>query len=256
MNRELDDPRRIRTIIYGSCVSRDTFEFLPDHFQLLTYVARQSAISAAAPAAEVLGRLKKLPSAFQDRMVRGDVRGDLQQVLRANSADTDLLLIDLVDERGGVLSLGGGYVTKLAEFWGAGGREISSGAHHVALGSEEHFNRWSAAMDAIVRLITELGLAQSTLVLQTPWAKFDPEGVPIPLPAWMIHPDDANRIYRRYFDHLADHGLAILRLPDDLATSPLDHRWGPSPFHYSAAAYQFLAEGIARFLESGQVSAQ
>ena len=45
-----------------------------------------------------------------------------------------------------------------------------------------------------------------------------------------------------------------LALPDDLASSPLDHRWGPSPFHYTERAYQFLASRIAAFVGGGAPS--
>ena len=38
---------KTRVFIYGSCVSRDTFEYLdPDQFEIVQYVARQSALSA------------------------------------------------------------------------------------------------------------------------------------------------------------------------------------------------------------------
>lgn len=47
----------VRTFIWGSCVSRDTFGFLPEQFQLTTYVARQSLISAGNDASAVRSKL-------------------------------------------------------------------------------------------------------------------------------------------------------------------------------------------------------
>ncbi|WP_353951825.1 DUF6270 domain-containing protein [Knoellia sp. S7-12] len=245
------EPGEIRTFIYGSCVSRDTFEFLPEGYRLLTYVARQSAISANAPATGVLGRMKELPSAFQNRMVSGDVRGDLPTVLERHVADIDVLLIDLIDERGGVIPLGGGYVTKLSEMWGAGGREISAGVPLLAFGSDEHFRAWSGAFEIRVEQLERLGLKGKTVVLRTPWAKLAPDGTPIPIPEWMTDPDTANALYVRYFQRVEALGLAVIDLPDELARSPLDHRWGPSPFHYTEHAYQYLASRIAAFAAGG-----
>lgn len=233
-----------RALIYGSCVSRDTFEFLPDSYKLLTYVARQSAISVGAPADGVASRLKDLPSAFQNRMVSGDVRGDMLAVVERHAADIDVLLIDLIDERGGVLPLGGGFVTKLSELWSAGGREIAAGVRLLAFGSDDHFAAWRRAFDHIVDELDRLGLRRRTLVLKTPWAALAPDGSDIPIPDWMTPPDTANHLYERYFRHVADLGLAVVELPDDLARSPLDHRWGPSPFHYTEQAYRFLADQI------------
>lgn len=246
----------MRVLIYGSCVSRDTFEFLPDSYSLLSYVARQSAISAGAPAVDVLGRIKRLPSDFQQRMVRGDVKGDLHQVVRRLAPQTDLVLVDLVDERGGVLSIGGGYVTKLAEFWAAGGKDVAARAPHVPFGSAEHFELWSKGIDRLVHVLREEGLLERTLVLRTPWARLDPDGDPIPVPGWMMDPDRANDLYRRYFNHVSAAGLSTVSLPDELARSPLDHRWGPSPFHYSEAAYRFLASRIEGFVADREVLTQ
>ncbi|MBC9821929.1 DUF6270 domain-containing protein [Terrabacter sp. MAHUQ-38] len=249
----LDDERdETRTLIYGSCVSRDTFEFLPDTYRLVTYVARQSAISAGAPADGVLTRLKQLPSAFQNRMVGGDVRGDLPAVLERNAQDVDLVLIDLIDERGGVVPIGGGFVTKLAELWSAGGREVTAGIPLLEFGTNEHFDAWSGSFEAVVGHLNRLGLKKRTVVLRTPWAKLAPDGSPIPIPSWMTAPDTANRLYQRYFEHVERLGLTVIDLPEDLARSPLDHRWGPSPFHYMEPAYRHLADGIAAFAAAPQ----
>lgn len=234
----------VRTLIYGSCVSRDTFKSLPDDYRLLTYVARQSAISAGAPAAGVRQRLRDLPSAFQNRMVAGDVRGDLHDVLDRRADDVDLVLVDLIDERGGVIAIGGGFVTKLSEFWSAGGREATSGLPVIELGTDAHFELWSRGFDAIVDHLDRLDLTRRTVVLRTPWASLDPEGEPIPIPDWMTPPAVADARYERYFAHVAARGLAMVELPTELARSPRDHPWGPSPFHYTEQAYQHLAAGI------------
>ena len=45
------DVQRLRVLIVGSCVSRDTFVFLdPDRFVLEDYVARQGLASGFGPA--------------------------------------------------------------------------------------------------------------------------------------------------------------------------------------------------------------
>jgi len=234
-----------RALIFGSCVSRDTFEFLPEGFRLLSYVARQSSISVDAPAAGLQSRLTGLPSAFQNRMVSGDVRGDFLDVAERLAPEVDLLLLDLVDERGGVIATDGGYVTRLAELWSAGGREATRGGTHVAFGTDEHFALWTAAVTQVVERLRELGLAERTVVLRTPWADRLAEGGPVPVPDWMTEPAVANAQYVRYFDTLAKLDLAVVELPAELARSTADHRWGPSPFHYTAEAYEFLAAAIA-----------
>lgn len=237
----------VRVFIYGSCVSRDTFGTLDDSFKLLTYVARQSLISVGQPAAGISERFATLASPFQDRMVRGDLAGSLLDEVTRFRSQIDVLLMDLTDERGGVLALGGGYVTKLAEFWGNGGRELARGAVHIPLGSAEHLRLWCEGFDRMWSRLQELGLSQRVLLLDTPWADTLDTGEPLAVPAWMMPPSEANAAYRPYVAHARSRGAAIVTLPDELVASTANHRWGASPFHYTDAAYAYLAGAIRRF---------
>lgn len=236
----------VRTFIYGSCVSRDTFKYLPEGFVLHRYVARQSLISAGTIAAGVKEKLSPLKSPFQQRMVEGDLAGNLYSSLENAAASVRLVLIDLVDERGGVVALGGGYATKLNEFWGAGGREASRGAQQLSFGSDEHFERWSAGAERFVAKLRGLGLLHRAVVLRAAWASTYEDGEPFPVPDWMTPPAEANRAYAPYFDHLSTLGLRIITLPRELAHTSRDHEWGASPFHYQDAAYEHFASEIQR----------
>lgn len=73
--------RPVRTLVYGSCDSRDTFSELPrGEFELVDYVARQSLISAySTPVTEQ--PVPRMSSRFQQRMVRGDFVSSLPSVL-------------------------------------------------------------------------------------------------------------------------------------------------------------------------------
>ncbi len=236
--------QEVGVTVFGSCVSRDTVEYLPPSWHLIAYVARQSLISLGAPAAGVADRLQTLPSAFQDRMVRGDVRGDALAVLGRVADRTDVLLVDLVDERSGVVEVGGGFVTRLTELWAAGGARATAGGRHLRFGTDEHFALWTAGLDRLLTGLDELGLRERVLALRTPWAARTSDGDALDVPAWMTPPETANRLYQRYFEALQAAGLDLLTLPDELAHTPRDHRWGPSPFHYGDEAYVTLAAAI------------
>lgn len=244
----------VRTFIYGSCVSRDTFGYLPANFQLQRYVARQSLASAFSDAGHVKKRLAPMKSAFQSRMVHGDLDGNLAPSLREVSGEVDLLLMDLVDERGGVIDVGGAFVTKLNEFWQAGGREATARLPHLAFGTDEHFTLWREGAKRFVRLLDELDLTSRTVLLRTPWASRYDDGRTLDVPDWMMRPAVADAEYVRYFEVLESAGLACVDLPDGLARTPTDHQWGPSPFHYVDDAYVVLAREIeshARRLREG-----
>ena len=230
--------------ILGSCVSRDTVDHEKDRFDLVTYVARQSWISAGRPAAGVARALEPLDSPFQQRMVDGDVRGDALDRLAALADRVDVLLLDLVDERGGVVEVGGGYVTRLAELWKAGGARATAEGRHIPFGTDEHLALWSSAADRLVSRLAAADLLGRALVVRTPWAATTPEGDLVPVPEWMMPPGEANVRYAPYFAVLERAGLPVVELPEELARSPHDHRWGPSPFHYTGAAYTYLADRI------------
>ena len=236
---------QVRTFIYGSCVSRDTFKYLPEGFVLHRYVARQSLISAGNTASGVKEKLTPLKSQFQQRMVAGDLEGNLYSSLQNAATSVDLVLIDLVDERGGVVEVGGGYATKLNEFWGAGGREASRGAKQLTFGSDEHFRLWAAGATRLVEELSRLDLRRRTVVLRAEWASTFEDGEAFTVPDWMTAPAEANQAYERYFGYLGRLGLRIVTLPHELAHTSHDHEWGASPFHYQDAAYEYFAREIS-----------
>lgn len=244
IEQELTD-KEVRTFIWGSCVSRDTFEFLPDEYTLAQYIARQSLISAGT---EVPPRhrsvLEKPDSAFQSRMVNGDLDGNLYSELREGAPEIDLVLIDLVDERGGVIDFGNAFATKLNEFWRAGGQNASRGRPQISFGSDDHFALWKVGARRLTDVLSNGGLLNRAVVIQTPWADKYDNGDELEIPHWMTHPNDANKAYERYFRFLKELGLYVISLPDELASTSRGHQWGPSPFHYQHTAYEHLATAI------------
>lgn len=235
----------VRTFIWGSCVSRDTFGFLPERFRLTTYVARQSLISAGNDASRIRSQLTPLDSAFQQRMVRGDLAGDLFRRLDAVGDEIDLMLIDLVDERSGVVDFGDGtFATRLTEFWGSGGREASKGCSVFTVGAARHLELWSDNAQRLTQKLRDQGLLDRTLVLRTDWADRFENGDTLEAPGWMMTPAEANEAYSPYFGALGELGFSVLELPGELARTSAAHQWGASPFHYQDAAYRFLAGGI------------
>ena len=240
--------REINTLIYGSCVSRDTFEYLKDDFKLSRYIARQSFISAGNSRKSLVQKLKTIKSPFQKRMVEGDLTGNAFSLIRNSSSTADLVIIDLVDERGGVIDFGGGvYASRLAEFWSAGGRELSATETHIELGSERHFELWKKGARRLVAELIDAELLHRTIVLNVPWASLTETEEAFEVPGWMIAPTEANEIYAPYFGYLRSLGLTIVDVPEQLSRTTETHKWGISPFHYVESTYEFIAGEIRKF---------
>ncbi|RCK69144.1 hypothetical protein DT076_12425 [Desertihabitans brevis] len=237
----------LRVFVYGGCVSRDTFTHLDGENELLGYVARQSLMSIDRPAEGVREKLHMPTSAFQQRMIEGDIAGNALERIEAVGDAIDVLVFDVLAERVGVLEAGHGVVTKLPELMQAGGAEATRGARFVRFGSDEHHAQWSVAARRFRDRLHARGLLEKSLLLKTPWATELAEGGEVPVPSWMTHPHEANRAYARYFDRLRELGFSVLDLPDHLTRSTASHRWGPSPFHYFDDAYRYFAAQVAAF---------
>ncbi|MCT1767500.1 DUF6270 domain-containing protein [Brevibacterium casei] len=158
--------------IFGSCVSRDTSEFIPDA-NVIAYVARHSVTSLETPHGAEGVDLGQLRSSFQKRMVTSDLLGSgLKQVCDGRDA-VDLVLIDLVDERRGFWSFPNGTTMTNSlevEASGAGEAAEKAGARLVVFGSDEHFEAWSRGFAVLVEGLRGAGLWEKTIILDVEWA--------------------------------------------------------------------------------------
>lgn len=245
----LENTRSLQVLVVGSCVTRDTFEFLsPEFFKLRGYVARQSLVSAFGPAAEPHFDLSVIPSAFQRRMLEGDARSSLPGVVEEMAPQVDLLLWDLVDERLGFLDHEDGTVsTDSVELR----RARQNGQAPVertgpSFGSSEHLQRFAAVLPRWRALLERTELLSSTMLLAPPWAVSTTTGEMTPS-SYGLEADVANEMTERYLAVVAE----VLPVPvlGRTLVHPLgqaDHQWGPAPFHYDDATYAALANEVAQ----------
>ena len=244
--RVTPDPRRLRTYVVGSCVSRDTFAFLdPSHFELGGYLARQSLISAFGPTARVPIDPALLTSPFQRRMLESDADSSIPGALRAAAQEIDLLLWDLVDERLGVLDHpDGGVSTDSVELRTQLHGDLPSGLTRTEFGTPEHLDRFAAALPPWRDLLAELGLLSRTVIVAPPWAALDTSGAPTPT-SFGLDAGKANHLAEAYLAAAAE-ALGVEIVGRDLAPrASMTHQWGIAPFHYDDATYEELATEIS-----------
>jgi len=162
----------MKIAIFGSCVSRDTAEFIPDSV-VVAYVARQSVTSLKSPHGSEDIDLSKLDSAFQKRMVTGDLKGNGVERIVKHADDLDLVLVDLVDERRGYwLFPDGSTMTNSLEVESCGAAKdaVRAGARLVEFGSDEHFAAWKNGFQRFIAELREAGLWERTVLLDIEWA--------------------------------------------------------------------------------------
>ncbi|WPR66127.1 DUF6270 domain-containing protein [Glutamicibacter protophormiae] len=230
----------LKVFVYGSCVSRDLVELHKKSMDCVDYVARQSWISAASAESELPSE-SKLSSKFQNAMLAGDFGSDA--LLRINSRidESDLVLLDIVDDRFGVYPLNGGYVTPSAEFTMSGLRKNLNLGTHIPFGTDEHFELWS---DAARTMMGSLGYGiEKCIVLSVPFTEVSFESTIVP-DALSRKAASWNEAYLRYYDFLSSIGFRVISLPAKMAISTRYHQWGVAPFHYVEGAYRWWFDRI------------
>jgi hypothetical protein len=240
-----EDSTKTRVVIYGSCVSRDTFDFLDQGaFQLARYIARQSLISAyAQPTPLDESDIENLTSEFQKRTIRDDFRASLDEDLQTFGADADLLLWDLTDERFGVWDLGGGrYVTRSVELVTSGlDAHLRETGTLVEFGSRRHLALWEDALRDFASSVRRAGLRRPPILLAPRWAEHDERGAPV---RSVLGPDTrtANRTMRKYLRRAGS--IQTVTVPSSMVAAGSNHRWGPAPYHYTDEVYEEISRGI------------
>lgn len=163
----------MKIAIFGSCVSRDSAEFISDS-EVVAYVARQSVTSLESPHGTLGTDFSGLDSAFQKRMVCGDLKGDGVERIVSNAAGLDLVLVDLVDERRGYwLFPDATTMTNSLEVESSGAALAAwrNGARLVKFGTDEHFARWKTGFETLVEGLITSQLWNRTIFLDIEWAR-------------------------------------------------------------------------------------
>lgn len=166
--------------VLGSCVSRDTCEFLAGS-TVSAYVARQSAIVALGPVGEGRFSARDLSSSFQVKMFEGDQQAD--GPTRIVDSKPDLILTDLADERRGVWSFpDGSYLTNSIEAYRTGVDQWAPelGARLIQFGTNEHFSLWTNGIDTQYEYLNEHGYTDKLVFLNIEWAAAL-DGAPYPV---------------------------------------------------------------------------
>ena len=228
----------LRVMIYGSCVSRDAFtEATTDAPVVLEgYYSRSSLASLSSAPAAVHEAVDRITSAFQRRMVKADHDKSLLSALR--TADYDILLIDLIDERFHLLRQPGGTLVTLSNEYVSVAERPFRGAV-IPSGSPEHVRLWRKGLERMADALAAAGRMGKVRINAVYWAERDVEGKPVAgfLPEQTAQ---ANAFLRdRYKDLEAVFGpAAFLRYAPEMLVSDRLHRWGVSAFHFAAPLYR------------------
>ena len=222
-----------KLLIFGSCVSRDIFNYPYDKAQivLVDFYCRSSIASLVAQPIEIPPAVQNISSPFQKRMAERDMTKEFLKNLPG--IQFDWLLLDLIDER---LSLyvepDGRACTISPALLGVGFPGESNGGSKIYSGTEEVLAFWEAGWLISFRRLRHLGVLDRVRVNQVFWAvgtkngeNFEPH-----FPSRQI--DSANQFLDRMYQRISADipSEQFLRFDHGLMTGSIAHDGESAPF--------------------------
>lgn len=219
-------------------------------FETGPYIARQSWISAFSEPTPAPPTPSELTSKFQQRMVDGDLSSSVPYRLAQEASNIDAVLVDLVDERYGVVPTAEGYVTNSYDLRNAKWKEQLAVGEVLALGTPKHFDQWTVAADKMIALFQELDLTHRVYLVDTKYAKLTSRGEDFEGRA--LTPSVRDAQFAPYYEYLRKSPLSRIEMPDEFAVADGEHMWGVEPFHYIQEYYKFMADELEKCISASR----
>lgn len=241
----------MKFVIFGSCVTRDVFEFMDmADCELVRYFARSSLGSAYA-ASKVEGiDVSGIASAFQRAVVCADLNKEFEDFMR--SGEFDCLIYDPIDERFDLLLLEDDRVCTLSNEL----RQVYKAAdivnaRRLKSGSEEFYAHWESGWIAFIAQLDRLEKRAALCINKVFWAETTAAGDDFRPSYDAAGIKRANEFLERIYSRMSRDipQEQFFEFPQELMVGANEHKWGASPFHYVEAYYSGLArvlEGLAR----------
>ncbi|MBK2028512.1 hypothetical protein IB655_04960 [Francisella noatunensis] len=231
---------KLSVLIFGSCISRDIFEFNNPNLSVVKYYARSSFISVYTNAPNVDDKYShKLSSAFQQRIVKDDLENVFKSSL--NMHKFDILLIDLIDHRFDLCQFPDGSIATISnEFKSVCATYCSFTV--IKACSNDYVVRWKMAWKEFIAQCRNSDILDKIRVNKSYLAYADDKG--------NLHDEKTVRETNFFLEKLycimgEDLGIYQFYLsPWDTLVSSSNHKWGRAPFHYIDEYYLFLAKEL------------
>ena len=209
-------------------------------FRVGPYIARQSWISAFSEPTDPPSVPSKLSSKFQQRMIEEDFRSSLSERLAGEAGDVDAILVDLVDERYGIVPTRAGYVTNSYELRNSGWKKVVATGEVITFASPAHLELWTAAANRLIATFEALGVIDKVRLIDTKYAARTDNGEDFGSRA--LTPARRNAQFEPYYAHLRETNLNRIVMPDSVTIADSQHKWGVEPFHFVSGYYELMAD--------------
>lgn len=246
----------MRFVIFGSCVTRDVFEFMDmADCQLVRYFARSSLGSAYTASKVDDIDISGIDSSFQRAVVYADLNKEFENFIERG--EFDWLIYDPIDERFDLLLFEDDKVCTFSNELRAVYDPTDVGkVRRLKSGTEEFYIRWESGWVALVAQLDRLGKRSSLRINKVFWAGTTAAGNDFRPTYDAAGIKRANEFLERIYSRMLTdiHREQFFEFSPELMVGANEHKWGASPFHYIEAYYEGLAralEGLARNAGNG-----
>ncbi|MCH7340611.1 DUF6270 domain-containing protein [Acinetobacter higginsii] len=223
--------------ILGSCVSRDAF--LPSYEDISSsgYYPRTSFARLALEPVDVIPELELLSSPFQRKIVKQDMMLNVLNAL--GNTVYDYILVDLIDERYGLVKYKNTFITYSFEIRNSGVLGDVSKLERIEAGSNEFYSLWEAGFKIFVEYCSKNNLLDKIKINEVYWATALEDNSPIPnydLERIIYNNLILEKLYgiiRRYLPE-----TSFIKYSKNCFLSKKEHKWGITPFHYIDSLYE------------------
>lgn len=241
----------MRLFIFGSCVSRDAFDFPGADVTLVNYVARTSLASQLSAPYVLPDIVEKLPSKFQREMMMIDMGKTLFGILQQDIFD--LLFLDFIDERFSIGLFDGARLSLTQEFVaGVAGNLIYSEWNRF---SEEKFSAWKRGFDELIDLISLKANAPLIVINKVYFAAKSGEDFQSSVKCERFMDSEItrnNKFLNRMYNYVESNykNIQFITYDDRFLVAKPSHKWGLAPFHYIDDLYFETLRQIMLFKHS------
>lgn len=246
-----------RIAIIGSCITRDLWPVRGEGVENLLYLSRTSLPSLFSPPPAAFEAHAEPPGDLTRSQHRAVVQDLAKQALAALLAFRPThVIIDLIDERFDLLSVGGAIITDSWELREAGylKEPALADAHTIPRLSAACEDLWMQGALDFAAFVKATPLREAVLILhEAQWAEryIDAQGGARAFGVVEIFDGNAAQV-SQHNALLRTYQRALIGLLPELKrveapqgrTADETHRWGLSPFHYTPAYYDSIREQL------------
>lgn len=233
-------------LILGSCVSRDVF--LPKYRSEIGscgYYPRTSFARLSFEKVNKFPDLSNLSSPFQRKIVTQDLNLDLFDTLI--NTDYDYILIDLIDDRYGLVKFENTFVTKSFEFDSSKILDSNCEINTVSFFSKDFYFYWEKGFKLFLDFCI-LNNIESKLVLNKVYFADSIDNGKNFNNFTQSQIENYNSRLDEIYDLINDlvPNLIVIDYPQNIIIAKSNHKWGEMPFHYIDEFYDWTYSKLSR----------